>query len=488
MQLPALGIDTNLLSGTSGLDAFRQGEQDQIGQNKRNLLKKVGGQAATENYLQAAQTAMRGGEIDTGLGLLKTKATFDASNTEQRFKLLDFAARNGAAADTPEKWDALVTTMQNVYGPDADLSPYRDFNKREEVIRYLNTTKEGMERQQQQVDLELSRDKLTGQREDRAFKSNIISQFMPPAGASPAPSYTPSPRAEAPSMAPAAPPPVAGPTPQIAQPAPAAPPSTQDIIAKMSPTQRTALGLLLAKEDYAGAAKLLKEAGGGMAGEPFGMSGYRWSATTPGELEAIGGGPASKLPAETAGKVGMMRTALQSLPFMRNIFLGDEVVDKKTGQPKRKGTTINAFDYYANRGMTGEGYRLGVGAIESVLRAASGAAVPETEVTRYSTLFLPSYMDNDETKVRKLDSLERWIGNMLDAIQTGRPVDPSEVARVNQAKTAGRLSSSPQAPDGAQGSIPVDPLQEAREAIELGADPEAVMRRLEENGIDPSGL
>ena len=177
-------------------------------------------------------------------------------------------------------------------------------------------------------------------------------------------------------------------------------------------------------------------------------AGYRWSTTNPGQQEAIEGGPASKLPAETAGKVGMMRVAVSSLPAMRNIFLGEQ--DEKTG--KRSGATINAFDYYANRGTTGEGYRLGVGAIESVLRAASGAAVPETEVTRYAGLFLPSYVDTDETKGRKLDSLERWISTMLSAIQEGRPVSMAEAEQLARGMTAGQ-----EPPTAAQADAPATP-------------------------------
>ncbi len=161
-------------------------------------------------------------------------------------------------------------------------------------------------------------------------------------------------------------------------------------------------------------------------------AGYRWTAE--GNQEAIPGGPASKLPAETAGKVGMMQTAMQSIPTMRNIFLGEK--HQETG--KRAGSKISTLDYYLARGDTGEGWRLGTGAIESVLRAASGAAVPESEVERYSSLFLPTPYDTDETKGRKLDALERWIGNMMEAIQSGRPINAEEAARISQAKAAGQ--------------------------------------------------
>jgi len=205
----------------------------------------------------------------------------------------------------------------------------------------------------------------------------------------------------------------------------------QEAFSRLTEPQRAVVGALMAEGKTAKAIDYANAAATGSTGKP--PTGYRWSTTKPGELEGIEGGPASKLPADTAAKIGMMRVAVQSMQPLRNIFLG--LLDPKTG--KRSGTEINAFDYYANRGETGEGHRLGTGAIESVLRAASGAAVPESEVTRYSGLFLPSYVDTDETKARKLDSLERWISTMLSAVQEGRPVDKEEFEKLARGMTAG---------------------------------------------------
>lgn len=463
MELPALGFNgiANLLASAPGIDAFRQGEQDQIGQNQRNLLKNVGGQAATGNYLQAAQTAMRGGDLDTGMALTKYKSGIDANDTDKRLKLLDFFGRGAQGADTPEKWQSLLSMAQGVYGPETDLSQYGDFNKRDQVVAFLSDSKAKLEREKLQVDLELSREKLTGEREGRAFKSNMLSQFgLMPQGASPAPSYSPPPRSDVPSMGGAAPAPTGDATagfaaaPSAAQPqsmtppptgseAPVAPPqSPQDAVARLSPTQRAIFGLLISKGDYAGANKLLQDASGDAEAKP--PSGYKWSTARPGEQEAIPGGPASRLPADTAGKVGMMRSAISNMEPLRNIFLGEADpklgVDEQ-GRSKRKGTEINMFDSAFAVGDTGEAQRLGIQAVESVLRAASGAAVPEIEVQRYGRLFVPGYWDSDKTKARKLDGLERWIGNMLDAIQSGRPVTYEDAVRISQAKTAGRTAA-----------------------------------------------
>lgn len=265
----------SLIASTPGIEAFRQGEQDQIARNQRNLLKDVGGQAATGNYLEAARTAMQGGDLNTGLGLIKTQHAFDAADVEKRQKLLDFFGRGAAAADTPDKWGALLDMAQSVYGSGTDLSPYRDFNARPQVMQFLSNTKEELERQKMQTELELKRGELTDAREERALKRSLLGSFGLTDGgggaAPPIPAYVPGPRSDG---APASPLDMAGTIPaQVAAaasegtPAPSAdiPPTTrvpspQDVVARMTPAQRTSLGLLLAKGDYSGAAKLVQEA------------------------------------------------------------------------------------------------------------------------------------------------------------------------------------------------------------------------------------
>ena len=64
----------------------------------------------------------------------------------------------------------------------------------------------------------------------------------------------------------------------------------------------------------------------------------------------------------------------------------------------------------------------GVRAVEGLLRARSGAAVPESEVTRYSQAWLPQPGDSPETAQAKLDALKADLsgGNSLpDPFQNG---------------------------------------------------------------------
>ena len=59
-------------------------------------------------------------------------------------------------------------------------------------------------------------------------------------------------------------------------------------------------------------------------------------------------------------------------------------------------------------------------AVEGVLRAESGAAVPDNEVKRAAERFRPQVGDSDATIKSKLDALEEFVGNTRGKIQQGR--------------------------------------------------------------------
>jgi len=158
MQLPALAIRPPGQISMAPLDAARQigsfqgGQQMALQENQRNLLQEVGGQAATGNYLNAAKTAMAGGDLPTGFALQKHQFALqkhqeglNTADVDKRLKVLDLVSRGAAAAETPEKWDALLGVVRNVYGPSYDLTPYQDFNTRPQVMQFLNNSKEQLE-------------------------------------------------------------------------------------------------------------------------------------------------------------------------------------------------------------------------------------------------------------------------------------------------------------------------------------------------------
>jgi len=150
--LPALSIDMPR-EPRSPLDvpqlerSFAFGNQLGEQTRERNLLKDVGASAAGGNYLEAAQKAMRGGDLNTGLQLKKHAASFGEADTEKKLKLLDFFTRGAQGADTPEKWSALLNMAQGVYGPSYDIGPFSDFGMREQVISFLSDSKSTLERE-----------------------------------------------------------------------------------------------------------------------------------------------------------------------------------------------------------------------------------------------------------------------------------------------------------------------------------------------------
>lgn len=136
-------------------------------------------------------------------------------------------------------------------------------------------------------------------------------------------------------------------------------------------------------------------------------AGFRFKAD--GTLEAIPGGPATRLPAETAGRLGLANTALKRLDRIERVFLG-----RKAFGPGF------AANFRLNRGSVGrarQDLRLG---IEAVLRAATGAAAPESEVQRFLDQFEPTPFDTRETRRAKLERLRATLNNMMAAIQRGR--------------------------------------------------------------------
>jgi len=165
----------------------------------------------------------------------------------------------------------------------------------DQVMAYLNNSKEQLELEKTRGEISkleaqtgqagaataLDRGKLEFENQQRALQRNVLESFgLMPGGMGAAPAYTPSPRTDvSPSFAPSAPTaptdiavsPSPGAAPPVASPpsSDAAAPPVQDVIAKMTPAQKSALGLLVAKEDYSGAAKLIKEASETNAYAPF---------------------------------------------------------------------------------------------------------------------------------------------------------------------------------------------------------------------------
>jgi hypothetical protein len=152
-------------------------------------------------------------------------------------------------------------------------------------------------------------------------------------------------------------------------------------------------------------------------------SGYRFTEGG-GELEAIPGGPATKLPGETAGRLALMKTAQNDMAQAKQFF-------QTMGQGVW-GRTSKVL----NMGEAGQAERTVRSAIEAALRALTGAAAPESEVDRYVSIFGPTIYDNKKTRADKLRRLEEFMRNAEENIMRGhgegRPATAPQTPQLQQ--------------------------------------------------------
>jgi hypothetical protein len=146
-------------------------------------------------------------------------------------------------------------------------------------------------------------------------------------------------------------------------------------------------------------------------------SGYRFAADGK-TLEAIPGGPATKMPAEVAGRVAMLDTAMKDMPSAIKFFVGED------GKGSGNSVGSEGFGWAFNSGEYGRAARTIRMAIEAGLRAMTGAAAPESEVKNYENMFLPSPVDTVETRNQKLTALQDFMEQAKAIMEQGRGLTP----------------------------------------------------------------
>lgn len=128
-----------------------------------------------------------------------------------------------------------------------------------------------------------------------------------------------------------------------------------------------------------------------------------------GSLEPIPGGPAARQTPEQAAKTQMLEMSQKSLQQLGSmIFSGEKqevdrtlIANMTANTPYTQGRSANI---------------LIKDSIEAKLRAESGAAVPDSEVSRAFERFKPSIFDKDETIKLKLDLLNKFLVGAYDKI------------------------------------------------------------------------
>lgn len=137
-------------------------------------------------------------------------------------------------------------------------------------------------------------------------------------------------------------------------------------------------------------------------------------------LSAIAGGPATHIPAEAAGRIALMDSARNELPNAKQTFLNAAKRGWAGGVTGQSDMFGDVLGFYTNSGEMGRA-RLAIrGAIEAALRAATGAAAPETEVSRYESMYLPQPGDSVERTEQRLRMLETFMNQYKSVSTQGR--------------------------------------------------------------------
>lgn len=191
-------------------------------------------------------------------------------------------------------------------------------------------------------------------------------------------------------------------------------------------------------------------------------SGYLWNdPNDPSKgLTAIPGGPGEKVDAEVAGRLGLARSFLGQLPEIKR-----RVAEGGITGP------IDAGQAYFGMGSPGEIRRQMDSGAEALLRMLTGAGMNKEEAAQYVRRYQFSPTDKAETVLSKLNQLERELNSVGETVGKGR----------------GGWTPPGAKPSG-QGNGADAMLQHARDAIAQGAPRAAVIQRLQQAGIDPSGL
>ena len=114
--------DTTPIDVSSILGAATQGQANAQSLNQNFLQHQVGATAATQGLLPASQAAFMGGDVQQG-------AALQSLSLQRQSQLYDLMGRAAVAADTPQKWNQVVDSLE---GPGYN-GPFRDFNSRDTV-------------------------------------------------------------------------------------------------------------------------------------------------------------------------------------------------------------------------------------------------------------------------------------------------------------------------------------------------------------------
>lgn len=162
----------------------------------------------------------------------------------------------------------------------------------------------------------------------------------------------------------------------------------------------------------------------------FGKAPTGYKFLSDGSLEAISGGPAGKLSAESASKNALIEQGNRDVNRFRDQISEKDKDGKIIGFNRSK---LAAMGIYGSPGARTEASTL-YNAINARLRIESGTAVPPAEVKAALKTFAPSVFDSDETINSKLDRMNEFFGLAKEGIGEGRG-SPSAPTNANNNST-----------------------------------------------------
>lgn len=121
------------------------------------------------------------------------------------------------------------------------------------------------------------------------------------------------------------------------------------------------------------------------------------------------GSPSNQIGADQSGRVASLAHGLEILPgIVEAIF--------PTGLDGKVDRLLLANSAVGTPGTKGRMVKQQMNdAIDAVIRARTGAAAPETEMSRLLDQFMPSALDNDNTARDKIQRLEQFLTGALEA-------------------------------------------------------------------------
>lgn len=505
MRIPALEVDTRYIDSESPLRMFRQGMADRTQANQENLLKMVGQTAASGNLGEAANVAMRGGDVNLGLGLQdKLQARETASfnrrmkveemNLDKRLKAIHFLNEGVKRADTPEKYRALVGIASDAFGPEM-VKGFESWEARPEAMTALEKAQlQLLQAQAAQAQQKAGQDPvdqyIMQQLGMGAPQAGVPSRPRMPVGVTQAPASVPGIVVDQPTAESA----VAAPEAQETQ--------SDNPLANLSETDR--LRFLLEYKGKGGAADILAPGGG--ASTP-----YRMTPDQRADLALQNGLDPNSDEFRTFVMTGQ-------LPRHRaRQFTVNDLT--KLSEEGTKARNINRFSSTFKDMYSGWGSRAIGDAAMTTARNLPIFTGPETEEAagwwqdydRYKNmvrneLFGSALTATEQAAFEKADinpgmdpkivrqNLSRQkelIDNGLirkarSIVKAGYDAEPVAEAYGIDPSVLDVSKAAPNDLGGGRGFNQA--LEDARDAIGRGADREKVIERLRENGIDPSGL